>query len=184
MRAIAAAMILLLTATPALAAGRLNLDGKLPNGGRPAQHVHFPAIRDWSSLRIRLARNACMGTCPIYTVEIDGDGTVTWTGINFVKTIGPRTSKIAPAQVKALFDAFRKAEFFWLLDSYNGLITDGPSTDVSIAFDDHGKAVHDYIGSMVGMPVDVAKLERRIDDLANSADLIGTPDERVQQGRR
>jgi hypothetical protein len=186
MRLTVAALALVLMAASAAAQvmGSFNpgTDRKLPNGGRPAQQVAFPAIKEWSSLRITLTRTMCFGTCPAYTVTIAGDGTVTWTGERFVKVQGAATAHIAPGKVRELFERFRKAEYFWLLDSYNSAVTDLPSQITTIVFDGRRKSVHDYAGQMIGMPDVVSELERQIDDTANTARWIGTDEERTRNG--
>jgi len=185
MRLVAAVLAVALVVAPAAAQvfGSYNpgTDRKLPNGGRPAQHVDFPKIRDWSSLRISLERTMCYGTCPAYTVTIAGDGTVTWHGARFVKVQGDATAHIAPEKVHALFERFRKAEFFWLLDKYVSQVTDLPSQETAIAFDDHQKKVLDYAGQMIGMPEVVSELERAIDETAGTAQWIGPPDDPARQ---
>jgi hypothetical protein len=148
-------------------------DRKLPNDGRPAHRVPFPAIGDWRSLKITLTRTMCFGTCPVYTVEIDGDGSVVYNGGNFVVERGERRAKIAPEQVRALYEAFRKAEFFWLLDGYHSGVTDMPTQTLTIAFDGRSKQVVDYAGAMIGMPRGVGELERLVDTTANTARWIG-----------
>ena len=144
-------------------------NAKLPNGGRPAAHVPFPEIRDWSSLRIRLVRGMCMGSCPVYSIEIRGDGTVTYNGVSSVAVTGTRTAHIPQAQVRALFDQFRKADFFWTLDHYRADVTDLPQFTTSISFDGHSKIVTDYAGDWIGMPKPVGDLELAIDRTAGSA---------------
>lgn len=185
MRLLAAVLVLSLASAPAAAEvfGSYNpgTDRKLPNGGRPAEHVGFPQIKDWSSLRISLERTMCYGTCPAYTVTIAGDGTVTWHGVRFVKVQGDATAHIPPEKVHALFERFRRAEFFWLFDEYVSHVTDLPSQHTSIAFDGRQKTVLDYAGQMTGMPEVVSELERAIDDTANTAQWIGPPDDPARQ---
>lgn len=140
---------------------------KLPNGGRPAKRVPFPEIKDWSSLRIRLERGPCFGACPTYTVEITGDGSVIYDGHNFVGVTGQRTDHIPTQKVRALFELFRRADFFWTLDHYRANVTDLPQFTVSIGFDGHQKTVTDYAGHWIGMPEAIGNLEIAIDDTAN-----------------
>ena len=161
-------LLLLAMAGAAHAAGAPLAGGKLPNGGRPLERVAFPAIHDWSTLKITLQRTMCFGRCPAYTVEIAGDGTVNWHGSSDVAAIGARGDKISAADVKILFGAFRDADFFWLLDNYNAQITDLPSYIVSIAYDGRRKTVSDYAGLMIGMPHAVVDLETLIDKTANT----------------
>ena len=144
------------------------LAGPLPNAGRPEQHVAFPEIRDWRSLKISLQRAECFGRCPSYTVEIAGDGTVTWNGKAHVEEVGARIGYVPVAKVRALYQAFRQAQFFWLLDSYRARITDLPTYTVSIAYDGHTKSVIDYAGTRIGMPQEVVQLEGLIDKTAET----------------
>jgi hypothetical protein len=52
----------------------------LPFSELPQTHVRFPEIHDWNSLRITLSRSACYGNCPVYDIEIRGDGTSLYEG--------------------------------------------------------------------------------------------------------
>ncbi len=150
-------------------------DKPMPHNGRPAHHVRMPAIRDWSSLKITLTRSVCFGSCPVYTVEIDGDGSVIYNGERFVAETGQRTARIPRRKVHQLYGAFRKAEFFWLFDKYQAHITDFPSYTVSIAYDGHRKKVLDYAGPHIGMPHAVAELEHLIDVTAGTDRWVRAP---------
>jgi hypothetical protein len=158
----------------------------LPNGGRPFQRVAFPDIKDWSSLRITLKRppGFCRG-CPYYAVTIAGDGTVSWHGEDYVKTKGSAVAQIAPERVRALFEAFRKAEFFWLFREYIGAQTDQEVAVTTIAFDSHAKTVTaDDFAYEIGMPRVVYELEHAIDKTANTGRWIGPPDDPARQPRQ
>jgi Domain of unknown function (DUF6438)/Ankyrin repeats (3 copies) len=143
---------------------------KLPNDGRPRKKIAFPEISDWRSLRITLERGLCFGNCPAYRVEIRGDGTVSFDAeaSAFVAVAGPHKARIPEQDVRDLFAAFRKADFFWLLDAYRAPISDFPDNRIAIAFDTHEKSVNDYIGQAVGMPKAVLDLEQTIDRLAGT----------------
>lgn len=169
-RPAALAAILVFLAVPSRAAGppATEPDARLPDGGRPAQRVPFPPIVDWASLRIVLQRSGCFGTCPIYSVEIAGDGRVLYNGERFVAVLGKHRRTIPPAEVRALYDSFRRADFFWLLDDYRAPIFDGPLYSVSLTYDGHSKTVIDYLGGAIGMPHDVIDLEDLIDKTANT----------------
>ena len=169
---IAAAAMLFSALTVAQAAQAPRLDGKLPHGGRPPHRVAFPAIHDWKTLEISLARTMCFGACPTYQVEIAGDGTVTWHGAANVATVGEAHATIAVKDVHALYQAFRRAQFFWLYDSYTARITDLPTYTVTISYDGRNKSVADYAGTGIGMPHAVVELEQLIDKTANTAQWI------------
>lgn len=145
-------------------------------GSRPWIKTPFPAISDWGSLKIDLSRGPCFGTCPVYTVSIDGLGNVVFDGD--VPSVAPPAygmvhriyrSKISETSVHELFTAFQKAQFFWLYSEYVTGATDLPTYKVSIAFDGHKKEVLDYMGRAVGMPKEVSGLEIMIDHIAGTS---------------
>jgi hypothetical protein len=78
--------------------------------------------RDLSDIVITLKADAdhCYGArCPVYSVSIDGGGTVTYEGVANVYVIGKRSYKISEAKVRKLVDEFYKIDFFSLKDTYN-----------------------------------------------------------------
>jgi hypothetical protein len=140
----------------------------VPNNGRPAVHVPFPDIKDWASLKITLTRGMCFGTCPVYTLEIDGDGSVHYKGERFVAISGKHRTYIAPNAVRDLYVQFQKADFFWLLEGYQADVTDNPAYSLTLAYDGKSKTVGDYVGLMAGMPKAVAALENAVDVTAHA----------------
>ena len=142
---------------------------KLPNDGRPAQQIPFPEIKDWNSLVIRLERGMCLGACPYYSVEIRGDGTVTYKGRSAVAVAGTVVTHIAADKVRALFAQFQSANFFWSLDRYAANATDFPTYTMTLSFDGRGKKIEDYIGQAIGMPPELIALEDAIDETAGTA---------------
>ena len=138
------------------------------------ERIEFPIIRDWNSLRIALTRTACFGTCPAYTIEIQGNETITYQGRSNVAILGKREGKITAQMVREHFARFRAAEFFSLRDYYVAEITDYPTYVISIAFDGNRKVVGDYAGYRVGMPVVVRELEYSVDWYADSKRWVGS----------
>lgn len=133
----------------------------------------LPGIKDRNTLRIELVRTACYGACPMYGVEIRGDGTVTYCGLHFVSQVGERSRKVADAEVSGLVAQFQSANFLTLNDEYAAGATDGPTYAVTIAYDDISKSVIDYRGEEAGMPVSVTALEDAIDRIAGTSEWIG-----------
>src|SRR5262249_50807727 len=114
----------------------------------PAQaepEASFPAIKDIKTLKIRLTRSSCYGVCPWYGVEIRGDGSVTYCGARWVKDFGERTHTIPETDILSLVEKFRAADFFKLKDEYVAGVTDNPTYMVQLSYDDHSKAVVDYV---------------------------------------
>jgi len=133
---------------------------------QPSTHIPFPQIHDWNSVKIVLSRTGCFGTCPSYEVEVQGDGSVLYSGRGFVAITGPRRASISREAVLQLVEAFRAADYFSLKDKYVWGATDLPTYTTSISIDGKAKQIVDYAGEQVGMPESVSKLEESIDRLA------------------
>ena len=89
---------------------------------RPAG-ASFPPVKDWSSLRIRLERDVCLGTCPSYTVEIAGDGSVVYNGRACVAAQGERRARIPAEAVRGLVAKFRDLDFWQgLAEDFNQMV--------------------------------------------------------------
>jgi len=142
--------------------------GVLPPELVPKRHVPFPTIHDWNSIRITLSRTACFGTCPAYRVEIHGNGTVLYEGQMYVALTGTHRGSIGKETVSELVEAFRNIDYYSLQDEYVWGATDLPTYETSIAIDGKSKAVKDYAGEQVGMPLSVSTLEMEIDRLVDT----------------
>jgi len=126
-----------------------------------------------SEVLITIERGACYGTCPIYSAQISGDGTVIYSGIENVKVKGKKRFKIPKAKVQELVKAFESINYFSLKDKYetdeNGMrIADLPPVTTSISLKGKTKKViHNY-----GAPKELRELENKIDEAADLKKLI------------
>jgi hypothetical protein len=114
---------------------------------------------------IKLERTACYGRCPVYVVSIDAKGNVTYDGTRFVKVAGRQTDRVPASRVAALVETVDRIRFFDLDDKYRQLITDLPTTFVTVTRDGRTKRIEDYFGA----PKSLKDLERQIDDAAQTA---------------
>jgi uncharacterized protein DUF6438 len=114
---------------------------------------------------IKLERTACYGRCPVYGVSIDARGNVTYDGTSFVRVVGRQTDRIPISKVAALVQTVDRIRFFELENKYRQLITDLPTTFVTVTRDGHSKQVEDYFGA----PKSLRDLEQQIDDMAGTA---------------
>ena len=125
---------------------------------------------------ITLERTACFGTCPMYKVMITSDGTVSFNGQRFTRTIGTAKGKITPNEFRALVTEFEKIDYFSLPDAYvpgtpvcPQRITDMPSANTSIRLKGKMKSVAHYHGcGDAGALAKLTALEKRIDEVAGT----------------
>jgi len=141
----------------------------LPPEKLPSQHLPFPKVKNLKSVKFRLQRTGCYGSCPAYTVEVHGDGTVIYDGESFVAFTGHHLGTVPRDNVLELLDLFKAADFFSLDDEYRRLVTDNPTYITSIEIGASRKQVIDYVGVEVGMPLSVSRLEDELDRLSGSA---------------
>jgi membrane dipeptidase len=113
-------------------------------------------------IEITLQRTTCFGTCPEYTVTLRSDGTVTYSGRQFVRTPGDHTWKIDPAAVRALAREMEAAGFFELRDTYTSLMTDNTTTYTTLKIGNRTKKIMDYITG----PPKLKDIEAKIDEVS------------------
>lgn len=149
---------LLLACTPAQ-------NGSVERGDRPAAVVSADS-------RVTMQRMPCFGTCPVYTVDIAADGTVTFTGERFVEVTGTSTAMIDAAAAAALIQNLVAAGFYELEDRYTddakvcgSYHTDAPRVRLMLRTEGRVKTVeHDYGCSDV--PVRLREMQERVDSVA------------------
>jgi hypothetical protein len=126
---------------------------------------------DWSSLRIRLYRSMCFGTCPSYTVEISGNGDVTYVGGPHVRVAGVQRSKISQESVRDLYESFVRVGYFSMREIYCMRVTDLSTSTTSIEYDGRMKEVINYNTG----PDELRYLEQKIDDVAGTLKWVPVP---------
>jgi hypothetical protein len=122
-------------------------------------------------LVIKLERTPCFGPCPVYSVTIDATGNVTYDGVKFVRVEGRQSARISPSRVAALLEAAERIGFFGLQDQYRTIrnpdgtvtiVSDLPTTFVTITRGGRSKRVENYLGAPAGLK----ELEQQIDEAA------------------
>lgn len=135
-----------------------------------ANETPLPDIED--ELIIKLERTACFGKCPVYSLLIKGDGTVIYSGVDFVKIKGIQEAKISKDAVNRLITEFEKADYSSLKDSYTAFgKSDMPSVNTSISMGYMTKSVKHYHGDS-SAPKQLTDLENKIDEIVNTAQWI------------
>lgn len=140
------------------------------------------------NMMIKLARNYCSGTCPVYEVTVYADGKVVFEGKQNVKTQGKAEDQIGQEQVKQLIAEVEKAAYFSLNDKYKNdrdgcttSLTDKPSVNISIRFGGKEKTIdHYYYCREEGKEINFGKvypqplyqLESKIDEIVNTKQWI------------
>lgn len=85
-------------------------------------------IAEHDSLIFSLERTPCLGTCPVFKLEVFSDGYVKYHGRNYVDLIGDYAGTLKPEQLKQVVNLFNQADFYAFEDSYNDGRLDLPAT--------------------------------------------------------
>ena len=128
---------------------------------------------------VALERTPCLGTCPVYSLTISAAGVVRFVGTRHTAHLGHATAMIPLAEVDSLVAELRAGGYFGFADAYVldapacGLYsTDSPTVITAVSDAGERKAIrHDY--GCAGAPRALARLERRIDEVAGSARWTG-----------
>jgi len=140
----------------------------LPPERKPSKHVTFPKVKNWDTVRITLSRSECLGPCPVYRIELHGDGTVLYDGKAHVAIMGQHRASVPIENVRDLVKKFREADYYSLQDEYASSVLDHPTYETSIEIDGKFKNVKDYLGLSVGMPFVISELEDAIDHFTDA----------------
>lgn len=142
----------LLLVTPALA------------GGADSSSTNF---------ELRLEREPCYGTCPVYTVQVNGHGAVNWLGTRWVQQMGAFKVAVDLARVKRLQQAVKAANFFALKDEYLDMrVTDLPYVTLEVRQGRLNKSVRYSLGDS-GVPPALLNLATLVDLELGTAAWIG-----------
>lgn len=129
--------------------------------------------RDLGAGSITLKRTLCEGTCPAYSVTIEGSGLVQYLGEFRVDIPGPQTSKIPPAKVEELLKKFEEIHFSALKDQYFENCDDQPTAIITLIVDGKSKQVGNEFGGCEGLKsgpqLDLNNLAKQIDSTAGTS---------------
>ena len=128
---------------------------------------------------VTLERRPCFGTCPVYSITVEGTGRVGYQGTAHVTVVGSDTGSISSEQMALLIAEFDRVGYTQLEDRYAygepscpSYVSDAPTTITSLTRQGTTKRVeHDY--GCTDAPRALTALERFIDDVVRSGRWTG-----------
>jgi hypothetical protein len=106
-----------------------------------SRYSHITPIKNFDSLSVVLERTNCFGTCPVYTIAINGNGLVEYSGRQFVRVHGSQTASIDRNTLDDLLRSFDRTHFLAFTSSFQQDCTDMPGVIVTITADGRSKRV-------------------------------------------
>jgi hypothetical protein len=128
---------------------------------------------------VRLERDGCFGSCPMYAIDITRAGVLRYDGRRFVKTTGPAERRLSAAQLRALRAAVVHARFEDIDPRCCDCMdyTDMPTVTVTLTEGGASRTIRDYHGCSA-TPKRLRTLEEDIDRVVGIDSLIGAPADR------
>jgi hypothetical protein len=116
-----------------------------------------------SNVLAALERTRCSGSCPAYRVTVRADGTVDFDGERFVMQPGHHVAQLTPEQLRALIEAFERANYGSFSPSYQDeRLSDEPAAILWYA----GKEVRHDRGE-IDAPAELTALEDSFDRIVD-----------------
>ena len=118
---------------------------------------------------IRMTRDACYGTCPVYELEIDADGSVRFQGTRYVRARGKQSASLPAADVAALVARFEATRFFELTweEPCKQMVTDQATVTLTRVDKGRKRTLVDYLGNGC-VPASLRALAEEVDRVART----------------
>lgn len=120
-------------------------------------------------IAISMRRTACYGHCPDYSIDINRNGTVTYTGRVAVPDTGTFTKNIGEKKAREVLDMFTEFHVDTCMDLYPNRIPDLPGINYDIKYADKTKKI--YCANWG--PAFLKKLAAAVDAAGNKTDNNG-----------
>ncbi len=143
------------------------------NGGPGQQDTRSTSVD--AAAYVRLERGPCFGTCPVYEVEVDAHGVVTFDGRRFVDHIGTATAQIPADSAASLMRSIEADGFFQLDPRYHygdkgcgAYHTDAPHVTLTLSLEGRAHTVQlDY--GCTGAPEVLRRMHESVDSVTGVA---------------
>ena len=117
-------------------------------------------------------RSACLGRCPVYSVEVTSKGNVTFRGERFVALPGTHTGFARNTDVSRLDRALADENFFSLnqpdLDACTVSVTDNPTVEIVVVNGRSNHRVSYYYGCETPAGAGLDRLSKVVDEVAGT----------------
>ena len=139
----------------------------LPGRGYTLVRAKHPEL-----LTVKMSRERCRGSCPVYSVTVHGDGNVEYVGKEFVQDPGPHAETLSKEQLQTLLLKFDNADFFALEDRAFAWGSDTPRVRVSISINGKTREVSSdayFVGAKSGPQDLFVQAAAELDNMTNSS---------------
>jgi Domain of unknown function (DUF6438) len=138
----------------------------------PGRAYSLAHPRNTGSVSIEMSRGPCFGSCPIYSLTLQGDGLVEYRGIRFVRVKEKQSTRIGSEQLMQVLSDLDRMHFFTVEDRAFQWGFDSPSVSISVSVDGRQKRVTTdgvYVAGWNGGPkARILQIAHEIDTIVGS----------------
>ncbi len=124
---------------------------------------------------VEISKSACFGRCPVYTMVVYSNGTISYDGKDNTEKRGLYSKQISDNQLKELKKFLETAKLEQFQDGYKSLVPDLPTVTITY----YGGEYEKRIVGKDGRPEIVIELEERLDAIANAGGWTAVPKEKA-----
>lgn len=158
------------TSVGACAAAVPGHPGQSGSQGDTASSARASLASGGTTFEVRMRRSGCYGRCPSYTVSINGDGVVEFTGERFTAATGVQRGQAPAAALQGLRALLAEPAVAALSGAYTpgdpkrcGVwATDFASVAIELRIDGRSRRIEHYLGCQ-SAPAALVQLEQAID---------------------
>ena len=110
-----------------------------PAFARQLKHRKYKSQNEITS--VTMQRTACYGRCPVYSIELNNTGMVTYTAVRFNDDSGVFTKNIGMEKTMNVFGQFNTYKADTCQDTYTNRIMDLPGIIFTIRYKKHIKKI-------------------------------------------
>lgn len=141
---------------------------------QPLSDVASVQEEDTGAPVVQLERDACFGTCPVYTVQLFADGRVEFDGRAHVAQMGTQSGAVSPDSVRALVQRLTASGFLREDRAYEegapgcgDYFTDAPRLTLTLRSGNSSTTVR-FDGGCSSAPRDLSMLATDVDRIADT----------------
>jgi hypothetical protein len=151
---------------------RLRSDEEILASDCPSRPVTPGFPKELNSIKIRLRRGPCEGSCPAYALTLYGNGRVDYDGESHVAVAGHQSYRVEEADIRNLIARFYDIGFFGFCGQNEDVTTDQATVETSLQFDEIRKTVSVYGNSA---PDGLENLNAQIEKVAGVSRFLKPP---------
>lgn len=148
-------------------------------------HFHEDApVAPASTMTVKLTRTGCYGSCPSYSITLQGSGWAEFEGGWYTDIRGKYVYAVDPARVAALMDKLKTNDIWSMAGNWVGNGFDAPRYDMDVTIGGVTRHFADFFGKDFGMPKALTDFMDAVDEVGRSDDFIHLSSFSVQRLER